>query len=227
MKKKSRLPLIAALILIILSIVIFYEMKFYTPIDKDESGIVVPISEERLNESARFWYFKKKQTDKELPNQDILSKGVLKVLDLEKSHFEKLSRRVICSETYCEAPKTDVHGNLSGARAMKFDFNDDSIDEIIGYSYSYCHSTECTLYIMKNENGEYENISWVNSFDIKYPIAVLNHKTNGYHDIVIFSLNNPDMPKLRRYGMDLSKGEYDDTIAFDKDNWLKFIKKAR
>ncbi len=91
-----------------------------------------------------------------------------------------------------------------------YDLNEDGTREILGthYATSLSGMGNCLLYILKynpNENLKYNLISKDLYFDAQNDINILQEKTDGYHDIMVSSLNS-EKPIVLTY--DKSKKSY-------------------
>lgn len=83
--------------------------------------------------------------------------------------------------------------NFTGddVRAVFYDLNSDGVSEIIGYINvsAFWSSDGMALIILKKENGNYKNISWLNTAP-SMGIYVLDAKTSGFKNLKVFPTKN-------------------------------------
>lgn len=102
-----------------------------------------------------------------------------------------------------------MHGVFrDDAAAVFFDLTGNGENEIIGTHYASAASGNgnCLLYILRNEKGRYKRISESIYFDPSTQVYALDHKTDGYRDILVESLF-AKQPIV--YAYDKDKGMYE------------------
>lgn len=189
MKKENKIVLVSLTAIILSCIFINHEARKFTPIDKDETGIVGEYKPEDLNELAKVQY-KKRQGKEILTDKELLKTGAKKVLKFEETEENLEARQILCDFLHCESNsyKEKDYQGIKGIRAEKFDYDDDGTDEIIGYWLAAYGSDGPCLNILKKQERGYKDISLTCNIDVKSPITMLNHKTNGCYDYVVYIL---------------------------------------
>ena len=135
-----------------------------------------------------------------ISDEEILQQGVLKVLDLENAPKDDEARRILCDYVECDKVIWDDSGHFSvdDIRAVRFDLNDDGVDEIIGY-WRFYYPVGLDIYILQKTTKGYQNLSWTCGAAHKFPIIILNHKTNGWHDYAVILAKGDGKPTVVRY----------------------------
>ncbi len=135
-----------------------------------------------------------------ISDEEILQQGVLKVLDLENAPKDDVARRILCDYVECDKVVWDASGHFSvdDIRAVRFDLNDDGVDEIIGYWHFY-YPVGLDIYILQKTKKGYQNLSWTCGAAHYYPIKILNHKTNGWHDYAVILAKGDGKPIIIRH----------------------------
>lgn len=116
--------------------------------------------------------------------------GVESEVDLTKVNF------IDNTSTYDEKIDKFVYSTLMEEKGKsntkyaynKIDLNDDGVDEIIIYivGSKWCGSGGCTALIAREEDNQYKLITKVTV--LTPPIIVTNDKTNGYKNIIVYSI---------------------------------------
>ncbi len=96
----------------------------------------------------------------------------------------------------------------SDVRAVFYDLNSDGVNEIIGYINRSCFWSRdgMALFILKKENGNYENISWLNT-EPSLGVYVYENKTFGFCDLKVFPTKDW-IPRLAKYNKKCNCYEY-------------------
>ena len=78
--------------------------------------------------------------------------------------------------------------DINTIKALEVDLNDDGVDEIIGIVYStlYWGTSGYSLFILQKKSDIYDNLAYMINLEPQKVICVLNKKTNGYREIIIF-----------------------------------------
>ena len=74
----------------------------------------------------------------------------------------------------------------TSTHAVFFDLNNDDENEVIGFTDAFYSLTGYNLFILKNENDVYDDITYILNFQ-PTNIQIMKHKTNGFHDIKILT----------------------------------------
>ena len=135
-----------------------------------------------------------------ISDEEVLQQGILKVLDLENAPKDDVARRILCDYVECDKVVWDASGHFSvdDIRAVRFDLNDDGVDEIIGYWHFY-YPVGLDIYILQKTKKGYKNLYWTRGAAHYYPIIILNHKTNGWHDYAVILAKGDGKPTVVRY----------------------------
>lgn len=183
MKTNGKIIVTSLAVIFICSGMVFHAYKSYTPIEKDESLIVPEYRQEDLNRLAKKQYKKKN----EIKEKEILKEGVKKTLYFTTDPVNDEARRILCDFLHCDsnAYKEKDYWGIDGIRAEKFDYDDDGVDEVIGYWLAGYGSDGPCLNILKKAKRGYRDVSLTCNINVKFPVVMLNHKTSGCFDYIV------------------------------------------
>lgn len=133
-------------------------------------------------------------------------------------HLKCADRTSLASELFWDwllehvrltAKQAILHGVFrDDAAAVFYDLTGSGENEIIGTHYATMSvgNGDSLLYILENKNGKYKRISDSIYFDPSTQVYALEHKTDGYRDILVESLFSK---KPVIYAYDKDKGMYE------------------
>ncbi len=110
----------------------------------------------------------------------------------------KILYNVILRDNEWTKEKASEVFNVYLDRVLAFfvDLNDDGTKEIVGIIESTAFSCKqgLQIFILHKENGKYKDISDGMNFEPQYKIKILDDKTSGFKDILIYSIDLRHIP---------------------------------
>lgn len=152
------------------------------------------------------------QIKKEENSVKPITSDIYKVLN-QNNETEKYKQIILTF--YLNDNKSDYKDNknlnFGAVEAWEVDLDDDNLMEIVGFvcdGYFY-GSVGRKIYILKKNNGKYENISYFNAHKPGVDIEILKNKTNGFYDIRFYSALSDNSGKFKSYTVQYKNGKYE------------------